>query len=87
MLFNATVLAVISLVGFYIIYLKLPVWVRKLMIKVELLVDATACILTYMLFSGAVTGLIAGGLVGIGTSLILKVERKKMERKEGLANA
>lgn len=72
MLMNATILAAITLVGLSILILKTPIWTQKLLVKFSFFIDIGAFVITYMIFSGTATALIAGGLVGIGMSILLK---------------
>jgi hypothetical protein len=66
-------LAVMTTVGFYLIYSKLPRRVRKFLEKHSLMSDLIACILTYTLLGGTLTALFASALVGIMTSLLLLI--------------
>ena len=71
MLVNGFALAIATVVGFYLIYMKLPGRVRKWLQKHALLTDCVACVLTYMLFGGTLVALFAAAFVGIITSLLL----------------
>jgi hypothetical protein len=73
MILDALVLATLSTIGFYMIYTKLPRSVRRFLERHSLLSDLVALILTYILFGGTLTALIAGAMVGIFTSCLLFV--------------
>jgi hypothetical protein len=76
MLFNATALAIATVVGFSLIYAKLPRRVRKFMEKHSLITDLIACILTYSFLGGTLVALMASALVGIIVSLLLKIQNE-----------
>lgn len=71
MLTTGLTLAVLTAVGFYAVYRKLPARMRKFMVKHALITDAVACTLTYMLFGGTIIGLFAAAFCGIIVSLTL----------------
>lgn len=75
MITNAIALAGLSLAGFYLIYRQLPRNVRRIIIKYSLLADLAALIITYVMFSGTITALVAAGIVSICTSVLLQISK------------
>lgn len=73
MLLDAMILATLSVIGFAMVYKKLPRKLRKFLEKHALFTDTMALLLTYSLFGGTLTALIAGALVGIMTSMLLHI--------------
>lgn len=72
MLVNALVMASVTYIGFMLIYIKLPRWMRKLIYYFPLIPDLSAAVLTYVIMGGTATALIAAALVGIMFSVTLK---------------
>jgi len=70
-------LAVLTAGGFYLLYRKLPVWMRDFMQKHVLLTDLTACFLTYALFGGTIVALFAAAWVGLMVSTVLAITSNK----------
>ena len=73
MIQQALTLAVLSTVGFMMIYQKLPRKVRRFLEKHSLMTDAIALLLTYAFLGGTLTALMAGSMVGILTSVLLEI--------------
>lgn len=73
MLGNAFSMAVLTTVGFYMLFEKLPRNARKLIIKYSLISDFASMVLTYWMFGGTVTALIAGAMVDIFISVMLYI--------------
>lgn len=73
MLSTAFTLGLLTTVGFYLVYSKLPTKAKKFITKYPLLSDVFALIGTYALFGGTVTALIAGAMVSIVVSMLLHV--------------
>jgi Ca2+/Na+ antiporter len=73
MVLTGLFLAVITGVGFWFIFRKLPRWARRFLRKHVLFTDATACILTYLLFGGTLTALFAAAWMGVMVSIILAI--------------
>jgi len=71
MIFNAIVLAVVTFIGMMLIYIKLPNFVKKIMLKGDILTDLGCAALTYTFLGGTATAIIAAGLVGIMVSMSL----------------
>lgn len=71
MIFNAIVLAIVTFVGMMLIYMKLPNFIKKIMLKGDILTDIGCAALTYTFLGGTATAIIAAGLVGIMTSMSL----------------
>jgi len=71
MIFNAFTLAIVTFIGMVLLYMKLPRWTKKLLLKGDILTDALAAGITYMFLGGTATALIAAGLVGIAVSIAL----------------
>jgi hypothetical protein len=75
MLFNGLILATMTTVGFLWIYRRLPRRVRKWIERHDLLTDAFALLLTYMLLGGTLTALFAASLVGLMVSALLYIAK------------
>jgi hypothetical protein len=75
MLSNALTLAAFTSAGFFIIYNKLPLRIKMLMIRYDLITDFLALMLTYIVFGGTVTALIAAALVSIIISILLHIAK------------
>ena len=73
MLINGLTLAVLTTTGFVIVYKKLPRKIRKLIEKHSLITDAVALLLTYILFGGTLTALVAAAMVGVFVSILLHI--------------
>ena len=73
MLITGFTLAVLTNVGFYLIYRKLPARMRAFMHKHTLMTDLTACLCTYVLFGGTLVALFASAWCGIMVSIMLAV--------------
>lgn len=71
MLVNGFILATLTVSGFYLIYRKLPMRLRRFMEKHSLMTDIVACVLTYILFGGTLVALFASAWVGIMISILL----------------
>lgn len=71
MIFNAFALAIVTFIGMALLYRKLPGWIKKMLLKGDILTDALAAGVTYMFLGGTATALIAAGLVGIAVSVSL----------------
>ena len=77
MIGNAFALATVTTGGFIIIYQKLPRRVRKFMEKHQLMTDLAACIAVYAFLGGTLTALMAGAIVGVYVSILLKIAENK----------
>lgn len=66
-------LAVLTTVGFYLVYRKVPASVKRLLEKYSLVTDLVACILTYIMFGGTIVALFASAWVGIFVSILLAI--------------
>ena len=73
MLLTGFTLAVMSGIGFYLIYRKLPNRIKRTIKKHGLLTDITVCILTYLLFGKTLTALFAAAILGIFISILLVI--------------
>lgn len=73
MIGNAVTLAALTSAGFFLIYKKLPRRAKRLIVKYSLVSDIVALLLTYLIFGGTVTALIAAALVSIITSILLHI--------------
>ena len=73
MMSNALALASLSVVGFYLVWAKLPRKVRRLIQKYALAADLSALIGIYLLFGGTLTALLAGAMAGIIVSALLAI--------------
>ena len=73
MLSDALVLALLSTIGFIMLYKKLPRKVRKFLEKHALFTDFLTFILTYITLGSTLTALTAGAMVAIMTSCIIHV--------------
>lgn len=73
MIANAIALSILTLIGFLIVFSKLPQWVRDFMVKHTLLTDGVAMTVTYLALGGSVTGMMSAALVGIMVSCVLKI--------------
>ena len=71
MIFNAIVLAVVTFVGMMLIYIKLPNFIKRVLLKGDILTDIGCCALVYTFLGGTATAIIAAGLVGIMVSMAL----------------
>ena len=71
MIIDGFTLALITNIGFYLIYRKLPAAVRKWMHKHSLFTDFMACLLTYVLFGGTLVALFAAAWAGVMVSVML----------------
>ena len=68
---NAAILAVVTTAGILFFAIKLPAHIQKFLVKHELITDTAAGVLTYWMLGKTVTSLLASGLVGITTSIII----------------
>lgn len=75
MITNSVVLAILTFGGFFVIFIKSPNWIKKLIIKFPLLFDAIACVLTYVLFGRTITALMASAMLGLMISAGLYIAR------------
>ena len=73
MIVTGLTLATLTVVGFYLIYQKLPRWLRNWVQRHSLMTDLIACILTYVLLGGTITALFASAWMGIMISILLAV--------------
>lgn len=73
MLSNAITLAALTSAGFFMIYKKLPPKAQALIVKYNLVSDIAALLLTYVIFGGTVTALIAAALVSLVASMMLHI--------------
>jgi len=78
MITTSFLLGSLSVLGFYLIYRKLPNWTKEWMNKHSLFTDATACFLTYLLFGTTVTGLFASAISGILVSIMLAARKNPL---------
>ena len=73
MLGSAVALAILTTVGCFIIYYKLPRRIRKLIEKHSLLSDLLALVGIYLLLGGTLTALIAASIAGLIISIMLHI--------------
>ena len=73
MIVNGLVLAILSTTAWCVIFQKLPRRIRKLIQKHTLLADVVALLLTYMVFGGTLTALVAAAMVGLFISMLLHI--------------
>lgn len=73
MIFDACAMAVLATTGFYLLYQKLPRNIRRWITKHALLTDFVTMILTYWMFGGGITALMAGAMVDILVSIMLHI--------------
>ena len=76
MIVTAFMLAVLMFIGCWLIYTKFPKWLRRFMIKADLLTDFGAMILATIIMGTTATGLLASGMLGIFISVALKVAKE-----------
>lgn len=68
---NAVVLGSVTTIGGILLYLRLPSWLKRLIMRFSVVADVGAAILTYFVFGETATALLAAGIVGCMTSAIL----------------
>jgi len=83
MIFNAFALATVTFIGMVLLYRKLPGWMKKMLLKGDILTDALAAGVTYMFLGGTATALIAAGLVGIVVSMTLSYAKHAAKLETG----
>jgi hypothetical protein len=79
MLGTAFSMAVLTTTGFVMLFNKLPRNVRRIITKYALVTDFLAMVLTYFMFGGTVTALIAGAMVDIFISVLLYIANNPAE--------
>ena len=79
MIFNAIVLSVVTFIGMALLFYKLPVSVRKTILKFDLFADIACAVVVYLFLGGTATAIIAAGLVGIYVSVALSMSRGYVE--------
>lgn len=68
---------------FMLLYGCLPIWLRKILAHIHLIVDIAMTYLSYHLISShTATGLFASAIVGLCVTLYLMSERKRLLGKE-----
>lgn len=77
MLTTGITLGLMTGIGFFLLYRKLPGRLKKFMCKHILFTDALACALTYCLFGGTIIGLFAAAFCGIAISIVLNLVNRK----------
>jgi hypothetical protein len=70
---NAISIAVLVTAGAFMLYQKLPRNVRRWIVKYSLLTDFLAMVITYYMFGGTVTALMAGAIVDLLISAMLHI--------------
>lgn len=75
MVYNAIVLAIVTFLGMALIYYKLPAFVRRIILKGDLITDVGVAGVTYLFLGGTATALIAAGIVGILVSMSLSYSK------------
>lgn len=73
MLANAMSIAVLVTAGFFMLYQKLPRNIRRWIVKYSLITDFIAMVVTYYMFGGTVTALMAGAIVDVMVSAMLHI--------------
>jgi uncharacterized membrane protein YhaH (DUF805 family) len=79
----ASILAIFSLIAIITLTVKLPTYVRRLMVKHDLATDAARTVSAYVILGGTLTALIAAGMVGALISSVLMVV-KGVAQEEGI---
>lgn len=73
MIFDAVAMATLATTGFYLLYKKLPRNIRQWIVKHSLFTDFAAMVITYWMFGGGITALMAGAIVDIMVSGLLHI--------------
>lgn len=73
MLANALSISVLVTASFVMLYQKLPRNLRRYIVKYSLVTDFLAMVVTYYMFGGTVTALLAGAIVDVMISAILHI--------------
>lgn len=73
MLANALSISVLVTASFVMLYQKLPRNLRRYIVKYSLVTDFLAMVVTYYMFGGTVTALLAGAIVDVMISMILHI--------------
>jgi alpha/beta superfamily hydrolase len=73
MLANALSISVLVTASFVMLYQKLPRNLRRYIVKYSLVTDFLAMVVTYYMFGGTVTALLAGAIVDLMISVILHI--------------
>jgi hypothetical protein len=71
-------LATVTIIGFWLVFRKLPARLRRFLQKRVLFTDISACILTYILFGGTLVALFAAAWMGIFVSILLALMNNEM---------
>lgn len=79
MIATAVILATITTVGFFAIYMKLPKNVRKYIQKHAFFSDLLALFAIYILLGGTLTALMAAAICGVFISILLYISKNKEE--------
>lgn len=74
-------LAVLTTIGFVIVYTKLPKFICRFFERFSLLTDILALVLTYMLFGRTLTALFAAAFTGLFVSGLLKIANNRKKFK------
>jgi hypothetical protein len=73
MLANALSISALVTASFFMLYQKLPRNIRRYIVKYSLVTDFLAMIITYYMFGGTVTALLAGAIVDLMISAMLHI--------------
>ena len=79
----AGILAIFTLIAIATLFIKIPTYVRRIMVKHDLATDAALTVGTYVILGGTLTALIAAGMVGALISSILMII-KGVAEEEGI---
>ena len=76
MILNAFILASVTLVAGVFLFLRLPIWLQRMMFRFSVATDVTISIGCYFFFGGSATALLAAGLLGLFISGAAKAGAK-----------
>lgn len=82
---EATVLGIVSLVGFGLTWTRIPRWVREFCVDHPLLTDGVLTYSAYEIAGGSLRGIIAAGIVSVIVSVLLyyaTIKRRRQTRKQ-----
>lgn len=84
-------LGLLTLAGLVVIYSRMPA-LKKVAIKFPAFCDVGAALATYFVLGGTLAGLVAAGVVGLGTSFLLNIQieqqrLEELERKQAFIGA
>ena len=80
---NGVVSAILTVAGFTILIIKSPMWIRRGLAKLDLLIDIVATLAVFVAFGGTFTGLIAAGVTCIFVSAGLRANKIALKYEDG----